>query len=1564
MQSNRMLVMEANQEPRNEVFATSPSLIDYQADKPGLDKKDIDQWSDGGVVDGRVVCFPDRSHNILIWEDNQDCNETFAGIDIPSDVAVKNTPQFQNFAVLNGKFYAAPHSAEHILIYDEVNGAIKSSSEKVPNDYKTGDDDQWSGTVAISGKVYGVPSSSKFVLIYNPSTDAITASPAISDDIHGGKSSWSNGAVLDGKMHGIPFNANYILIYDPLTNQLSASGQVPEDVDGGDHQWYGGASLYGNVYGCPFDADHVLVYNGKTGKITGSDKLSNDVDGGDGQWRGGVAHHGVLVCIPSNANVVLVYSPVTGKVTSSKKIRGVVDTGDSMWNGGVSLGGKVYGMPDKADHLLIYDHYINHVYGSTKLPGDFASDGSKWVGAAVMDGYLFATPNEHGQVLKYKAVGVACDEKTTTTTTKITTTVTTTTVTTTTDKDRYCDVRVDGTKIQLETDAYCCKGERSWMGGTVVDHNVYGIPYGANYFVIFNVLTEETSQSPPVPIQFADGAKKWWGGVAVGDTVVAIPHGSAHVVWYDTAANIVNGTAAIGVDDEGVAIGAAGTRQWAGGVAIGGKVFGAPYDARRVLIFDTATAKITASELIPTSIDFDDAMWTGGVALNGVAYFIPCTAKHVLIYQPADDTLRWSSEIPFKIRPLDVAGNMWLGGALINSTIYGIPADSRQMLIYNPLEGEEFVQSNADVGFHLLTGSRFMDGGVYDNKVFGIPDAADAVLIYDAVEDTVTHSPTPSVTIRTKESLTNRWKGGVVFHGKAIGMPHQAEYVLNFSPERTECTTTTTTTATTTTTTTLTTTTVTATTITTTTTQTYFRAGEVCTIDDNCLNAKLCRQHCCNNGVPRDCPSCGSNGECYKRLALNPKWHWDPTSSDANDASRWAKLFDKGEKYQLEPPPALVRNATDGAVLLNAKGGSSQLRFKLFWADYNATTNNDGSFATNVFGNNTNSIYDYTALGANVSLSLMQRANEGVDPGLFDVDATTGVISCEPRRNGLFSMFLVLEDEAGFAPEVNLPAEYNQVIVKHWSFEVKGKPDFVVNGYRRVAVDDLPRLPEGELPYMGYPSKSPGAAGQTPNKNRITPVSVTVGSYYRFAPFVTEDVVDTVAYSYASGGSQASIKFSIRNAPPGFFIDTKTGAVQGQPRLQAEDTYTTDLLAIDPSGAEAFIEKIRFTVLPQPIFDYHSTTTNRRKTQIDGDFSFTDPTDPRSEFLVGRSYTIARLETDEAKTTVSKGTVGDIGFSLSPDAPSTLYVQAQTGTIFGSFDEPGRYTFDLLAFDLAGETCVAESFDFDVVELGEFTVDSFGRVPSTIRNFGDSVYTDPNDKDRIYAVGETYQFAAVQINSVSGTKSNTTGLRFALKNAPVGFLLDSSDGFIQGTPIAEGEFSMSLQAIDGDNRNALVEEISLQIKHRDCDVPGNGPSGEACANGNCVDDTLFDGRFTCNCKGTKYDGDNCKFEPEEEVVAAAADPLENVGGAVGGVLGGAIGLILFVLIVQRYNSYRLKVKVFDFKAEIAKLLDTGEIDAAHGASGTMKSVLPREIKRRHVNMTKKIGEGAFGEVCN
>lgn len=167
LQSNRMLVMEANQEPRNEVFATSPSLIDYQADKPGLDKKDIDQWSDGGVVDGRVVCFPDRSHNILIWEDNQDCNETFAGIDIPSDVAVKNTPQFQNFAVLNGKFYAAPHSAEHILIYDEVNGAIKSSSEKVPNDYKTGDDDQWSGTVAISGKVYGVPSSSKFVLIYS-----------------------------------------------------------------------------------------------------------------------------------------------------------------------------------------------------------------------------------------------------------------------------------------------------------------------------------------------------------------------------------------------------------------------------------------------------------------------------------------------------------------------------------------------------------------------------------------------------------------------------------------------------------------------------------------------------------------------------------------------------------------------------------------------------------------------------------------------------------------------------------------------------------------------------------------------------------------------------------------------------------------------------------------------------------------------------------------------------------------------------------------------------------------------------------------------------------------------------------------------------------------------------------------------------------------------------------------------------------------------------------------------------------------------------------------------------
>ena len=85
-------------------------------------------------------------------------------------------------------------------------------------------------------------------------------------------------------------------------------------------------------------------------------------------------------------------------------------------------------------------------------------------------------------------------------------------------------------------------------------------------------------------------------------------------------------------------------------------------------------------------------------------------------------------------------------------------------------------------------------------------------------------------------------------------------------------------------------------------------------------------------------------------------------------------------------------------------------------------------------------------------------------------------------------------------------------------------------------------------------------------------------------------------------------------------------------------------------------------------------------------------------------YRIAPLELDRNATTVSAGAVEDITFTLSDDAPSSWFVQASTGVIYGQFDAPGDYEFQVLAVDKAGQSDVLEALSFAVVEQQDFKI--------------------------------------------------------------------------------------------------------------------------------------------------------------------------------------------------------------------------------------------------------------------
>ena len=85
-------------------------------------------------------------------------------------------------------------------------------------------------------------------------------------------------------------------------------------------------------------------------------------------------------------------------------------------------------------------------------------------------------------------------------------------------------------------------------------------------------------------------------------------------------------------------------------------------------------------------------------------------------------------------------------------------------------------------------------------------------------------------------------------------------------------------------------------------------------------------------------------------------------------------------------------------------------------------------------------------------------------------------------------------------------------------------------------------------------------------------------------------------------------------------------------------------------------------------------------------------------------YRIAPLKLDRNATTVSAGAVEDITFTLSDDAPSSWFVQASTGVIYGQFDAPGDYEFQVLAVDKAGQSDVLEALSFAVVEQQDFKI--------------------------------------------------------------------------------------------------------------------------------------------------------------------------------------------------------------------------------------------------------------------
>lgn len=497
-------------------------------------------------------------------------------------------------------------------------------------------------------------------------------------------------------------------------------------------------------------------------------------------------------------------------------------------------------------------------------------------------------------------------------------------------------------------------------------------------------------------------------------------------------------------------------------------------------------------------------------------------------------------------------------------------------------------------------------------------------------------------------------------------------------------------------------TTVTTATLTTAATTTLFPAGSKCNEDSGCSSG-ACKTHCCTSSSPaKSCSACSNEaggGKCYAGLGLESRWNPDDAIAEG-----WRDNYNKGEFANLAGPPSSFKSD----MIVNLKGSQNGVRYRLLWGG--ANDKNGGDY-----------------VGASPPPGLFP-SGEGADPGLFDVDATTGKVTAIPRKNGEFKVYLIVEDGAGSAADNGLPSRLDQAVVKQWSFTVTGKPDFVVDSYSRKkkGLDDVNI---GDAPYIV--------------RTTVGAIECVEGRTYHIAPIVRK----TLEYKHASGGEDANIKFTIRNPPPGFFIDPETGEMQGTPKPISEDgvfIYTTVLLAVDPAGAQAELEEFEITIAPRPQFI--PVFEAERTVSADRNDRYTDPSaaaQAETPFRVGNSYRIARRKLNREATTVSAGTARDITFTLSADAIDSFFVQAKTGDVFGTFPNAGTYSFKVLAVDQAGATAEVEEYTFNVEDRLKFEI-AVGK--DRVRT-GDG-YTDPaSSSSTMFIVGETYRQERLLFNS-------------------------------------------------------------------------------------------------------------------------------------------------------------------------------------------------------------------------
>jgi serine/threonine protein kinase len=187
-----------------------------------------------------------------------------------------------------------------------------------------------------------------------------------------------------------------------------------------------------------------------------------------------------------------------------------------------------------------------------------------------------------------------------------------------------------------------------------------------------------------------------------------------------------------------------------------------------------------------------------------------------------------------------------------------------------------------------------------------------------------------------------------------------------------------------------------------------------------------------------------------------------------------------------------------------------------------------------------------------------------------------------------------------------------------------------------------------------------------------------------------------------------------------------------------------------------------------------------------------------------------------------------------------------------------------------------------------------------------------------------------------------------------------------------GKFTIIVIAVDGGGESVELKPVKLDVRQRDVEVPSYGPNNTGCDNkGIPVDGegwARFDGKFTCDCSGVQFIGENCQdgcseteYVEGDECMAKSTLIHRNNGISsteIGAVAAGVVVLLLLAVAAARYHQYKISMRPIDFDELNRKMIEDGTIEVGR----LLFDCKPRELKRANMTLIEQVGRGAFGAV--